>query len=426
MGREREGRRPLLIVVSSLSRSSREPFFESVAERYRIWLFQGGPGRADVVDWELPYVIGHTVIDTLDAAAMISEARRLAQKEQISGIVCYDEARIEASAELATALGLPTTPREAITRCRDKHATRQALAAAGVPQARSVAVRSAQEAAEVAARMGYPVVLKPRRMAASFGVSRVDDFAGLEWAYQHARGITLPEVLEYDEDGVLVEEYLKGPEISVDSACFEGEVVPLAIAHKESGFAPSFEEIGHFVDASDPLLDDPELHRIVRATHEALGFHTGITHLELKLTPAGMKVIELNGRSGGDLIPYLGQLANGVDHSLAAAAIACGRRPDLEPRHRRIAGTRFCYLEREQVVGSVRIEQAMLPPEIARALVLVDPGQRVLLPPNGSAWECRVAQLVAVADTESVCRAALEAAAKAVVVEPADEGQVAS
>jgi biotin carboxylase len=409
-------------VVSSLSRSSREPFFESVAERYRIWLFQGGAGRADVVDWELPYVVGHTVIDTLDATAMISEAGRLAQKEQISGIVCYDEARIEASAELAAAFGLPTTPREVMTRCRDKHATRQALAAAGVPQARSVAVRSARQAASVAERLGYPVVLKPRRMAASFGVSRVDDPATLEWAYRHARGIALPEVPEYDEDGVLVEEYLEGPEISVDSACYDGEVVPLVIAHKESGFAPSFEETGHFVDASDPLCDDPELHRVVRATHEALGFHTGITHLELKLTPSGLKVIELNGRSGGDLIPYLGQLANGVDHSLATAAIACGHRPDLEPRFRRVAGTRFCYPDREQVVGSVRIERATLPPEIDRALVLVEPGQRVLLPPNGSAWECRVAQLVAVAGTGSACRAALEAAAKAVIVEPADEG----
>lgn len=412
---------PLLIVVSSLSRSSREHFFESVAGPYRIWLFLGGAGRSSVAEWELPYLVGHTVVDTLDATAMISEARRLAVTEQVSGIVCYDEARIEASADLATALGLPTTPRAAISRCRDKHATRQALAAAGVPQARSVAVRSLSDACEVAERLGYPVVLKPRHLAAGFGVSRVDTPAGLDAAYQRARGITLPEAPEYYEDGVLVEEYLDGPEISIDSACFDGEVVPLVIAHKESGFPPAFEEVGHLVDSADPLYSDPELRQVVTAAHQALDFHTGMTHLELKRTTAGLKVIELNGRLGGDLIPYLGQLATGVDLSLVAAAIACGDRPDLEPRQRRVAATRFCYLERERTVATVRIDQAVLPPEIERAIVLAEPGQRMLLPPNGSAWECRVAQLVAVADSEAACRVALDAATKAVVVETADD-----
>ncbi|MGH3734839.1 MAG: ATP-grasp domain-containing protein [Micromonosporaceae bacterium] len=408
--------RPLLVVVSSLSRSSREHFFESVSEHYRIWLFLGGAGRSDVAEWELPYLAGHTVVDTLDAEAVLGAARELAETGRIGGLVCFDEARIEATAVVATALGLPTTPADAIARCRDKHLTRQALATAGVPQARSAAVRSPEEAVEVAARFGYPVVLKPRNLAASFGVRQADSPEEVAVAYHKARGITLPEAPEYYEDGVLVEEYLSGPEISIDSACFDGEVVPLAIAHKESGFPPAFEEVGHVVDAADPLYRDPELTEIVTAAHRALGFHTGMTHLELKRTAEGFKVIELNGRLGGDLIPYLGQLASGVDLSLAAAAVACGQRPDLEPAVRRAAATRFCYPEREQTVDAVTIDEGLLPPEIDRAIVLAEPGQRMLLPPNGSAWECRLAQLVAVADSTAACRTALDAAAKAVSV----------
>ena len=421
--------RPLLLVVSSLSRSSREHFFQSVSQKYRIWLFLGGAGRSDKAEWELPYLAGHTVVDTLDADAMIAAARELVDSGaitgQISGVVCFDEARIEAAADLAAALGLPTTPRSAIARCRDKYATRQALAAAGVPQAESVAVASLEEAAKVAERLGYPVVLKPRNLAASFGVSRVDDPAGLEAAYQRARGITLPEAPQHYEDGVLVEEFLPGPEISVDSACFDGEVVPLVIAHKESGFPPAFEEVGHLVNAADPLYSDTELRDIVTAAHRALGFHTGMTHLELKRTPDGFKVVELNGRLGGDLIPYLGQLATGVDLSLAAAAIACGQRPDLTPTRKRVAATRFYYPDKEQTVESVRIDESLLPDEIERAIVLAEPGQRMLLPPNGSAWECRIAQMVAVADSEAECRAALDAAAKAIIVQPSESGVAA-
>ncbi|MGH3748989.1 MAG: ATP-grasp domain-containing protein, partial [Micromonosporaceae bacterium] len=398
-----------------------EHFFESVAPRYRTWLFLGGAGRSETAEWELPYLAGHTVVDTLDAASMITQARRLAETERIDGIVCYDEARIEAAAELATELGLPATPREAINRCRDKHVTRLALAAAGVPQARSVAVRSPEEAVKVAGEFGYPVVLKPRNLAASFGVRRADSAAEVREAYQRARGITLPEAPEHFEDGVLVEEHLSGPEISVDAACFDGQVVPLAIAHKESGFSPSFEEVGHLVDAADPLYDDPELRRVATDAHRALGFHTGMTHLELKRTDAGWKVIELNGRLGGDLIPYLGQLATGVDLSLAAASIACGQQPDLERKANQVAATRFCYPERELTIGSIRIDESQLPPEIERGIVLAEAGQRVLLPPNGSAWECRLAQFVAVADSEEACRAALDAASKALIVEPGND-----
>jgi biotin carboxylase len=417
----RQHKRPLLVVVSSLSRSSREHFFKSVSEHYRIWLFLGGAGRSDVADWELPYLAGHTVVDTLDAEAMIAAARQLAETDPISGLVCFDEARIEAAAVLATALGLPTTPQDAIARCRDKHLTRQSLAAMDVPQARSAAVRSVEQAAEVAQRFGYPVVIKPRNLAAGFGVRLADSPAELAVAYHRARSISLPEAPEYYEDGVLVEEYLSGPEISVDAACFDGEVVPLVIAHKESGFPPAFEEVGHIVDAGDPLYQDLELTEVVTAAHRALGFHTGMTHLELKRTPEGFKVIELNGRLGGDLIPYLGQLATGVDLSLVAAAIACGHRPNLESTVSRVAATRFCYPEREQTVDSVTIDQALLPLEIERAIVLAEPGQRMLLPPNGSAWECRLAQLVAVADSVADSRAALDAATKAVSVTPSPD-----
>jgi biotin carboxylase len=410
--------RPILLVVSSLGASSREPFFQSVSPHYRIWLFVGGAGRPQEPGWELPYIAGYTSLDTLDSAAMIEAARAL--PEPVAGVVCYDEARVEAAAELAQALGLPTSPVEAITNCRDKLLTRRALAAAGVPQATSVAVRSLDEARAVAGRIGYPVVLKPRRLAASFGVMRADSPADLAAPYQHARDTTLPEAPEVYEDGVLVEEYLEGPEISVDCACFDGRVFAVALAHKESGFAPSFEETGHVVDGADPLLDDDDLASILADTHAAVGFHTGTTHVELRRTRAGWKVIEINARLGGDLIPYLGQLATGTDLSLVAAAIACGRTPDLTRTLSKVATIRFYYPEQDVRVDSVSFDAGLLPPEIERAVPLADPGQLVQLPPRGSAWESRLAQAVAVADSADACRAALEAAGKALVVAVAE------
>lgn len=410
--------RPLLVVVSSLSKS-REYFFRSVSPHYRLWLFQGGAGRTDEVGWELPYLTGHTVVDTLDADAMTEAAR--AVPGAIAGILSYDEARIAATAAVAERLGLPTSPVEAVLACRDKWSTRRALAAAGVPQATAVAVGGPAEALAAAARIGYPVVLKPRNLAASFGVSRADDEAGLAGAYVRARSVTLPEAPETFAEDVLVEEFLDGPEVSVDAMVLDGWVEPLVVAHKRTGFPPSFEETGHTVDAADPLLRDPELRSVLTAAHAAVGYTTGTTHTELRLTAAGLKVIEINGRLGGDMIPLLGRLATGTDVNVVAAAVACGRVPDTTRTEARVAGIRFYYPDEDVTVGTLEIDGALLPEQVHEAVALTGPGERVLLPPRGSAWESRLAHVIAVAGTAGELTAALDAAAKAVRLEPAGD-----
>lgn len=408
--------RPLLVVVSSLSKS-REYFFRSVSPHYRLWLFQGGAGRTDEVGWELPYLTGHTVVDTLDPDAMTAAAR--AVPGEIAGILSYDEARIAATAVVAERLGLPTSPPEAVLTCRDKWRTRQALAAAGVPQATSVAVGSPAEALAAADRIGYPVVLKPRNLAASFGVSRADDPEGLAAAYVRARSVTLPEAPERFDEDVLVEEFLDGPEISVDAVVLDGWVEPLVVAHKQTGFAPSFEETGHTVDAGDPLLRDPELRSVLTATHAAVGYTTGTTHTELRLTATGLKVIEINGRLGGDMIPLLGMLATGTDVNVVAAAVACGQVPDTTRTQERTAGIRFYYPDEDVTVGRLELAEELLPAGVHEAVVLTGPGERVLLPPRGSAWESRLAHVIAVADSPAELLAALDGAAEAVRLEAA-------
>ncbi|GIG62540.1 carboxylase [Longispora fulva] len=408
--------RPLLVVVSSLGQSTREPFLASLAGHYRVWLFIGGPGRADEPSWEVPYLTGHTVVDTLDADAMLAAAQKLAAEETITGILTYDEARVVPTAVVATALGLPTSEPEAFARCRDKTASREALAACGVPQATSVSVRSLDHAREVAAELGYPVVVKPRHLATSIAVIRADSPADLEVAYDAARSATLPETPAYYEFGVLVEEFLDGYEISVDSACFDGRVVPLAVARKATGYAPSFEETGHVVDGRVDWAADDELMDVLVRAHAAVGLHTGTSHVELKYTSSGLKVVEINARLGGDLVPYLGQLATGVDLSLAAAAIATGAPVDLERTESRVAAIRFYYPATEVTVRSVDFDRSLLPAGTERAVPLAQPGQEMLLPPRGFGWMSRLAHVVVVAPDTETAAAALDAAAGALLV----------
>ncbi|GAA2004800.1 ATP-grasp domain-containing protein [Catenulispora subtropica] len=421
------GDRPFVIVVSSLGALFREPFHQALAPHYRVWLFLGGAGRDAAVTWQQPYIVGATQVDTLDAEAMIRAARDLDARLRaeygrgVQGVLSYDESRIIDTAALAEALGLPTSPAEAVSRCRDKHATRQALDAAGVPQARSLAVGGAERALEAAAELGFPVVVKPRNLAASFGVIRVDRAEDVAGAYHAAAGIVLPEEKEKYEESVLVEEFLDGPEISVEAACFDGRVAVLAVARKQLGFAPAFEEVGHVVDAGDPLLTDPGLAGLVAAAHQAVGFHTGVTHTELRRTASGFKVVEINARLGGGHIPLLALLARGVDVNRVAADVACGREPELTGSVSRVAAIRFYYPERTGVLASVVIDEDALPAAVQQARVLVAPMTEVKLPPQGVAWQSRAAHAIAVADTADECRSALDAAEKAITMEPAAE-----
>lgn len=414
--------RPHLLLISTGDRQFREYLLSSIAERYRIHLFVAAEPQ-----WEQRYIDAATVVsDTLDAAAMIPAAEQLHARDRIDGVLCWDEARILPASKIAQVLGLPGGDPEAVLRCRDKHLTREAMAAAGVAQPRSIAVGTLDEALAAAAEIGYPVVLKPRAIAASLGVVLAADEAELRQYFAFAREMNVPGALIYDEGAVLVEEYADGPEISVDSAVFQGQVMPICLAHKVIGYPPYFEEIGHFVDGADPMLADPALIRTLEQAHAALGFTDGMTHTEFRLTPTGPKLIEVNARLGGDLIPYLGMRATGVDSGLAAAAVACGRRPDTTPDRKLFGAVRFSYVPHEMTIGSIEIDEAALPASIDRAMIRAEVGQRLAPPPAGTVWG-RVAYFTVVAETAEACAEAIEAAAAALVIteqpQPAQEAE---
>ncbi|HJQ01057.1 MAG TPA: ATP-grasp domain-containing protein [Jatrophihabitans sp.] len=404
--------RPHLLLISTGDRLFRQYLLAPIAEHYRIHLF-----LAAQPSWETGYVDAVTVLaDTLNAEAMIAAAGELNSRDRIDGVLCWDEARIVAASKVAEALGLPGGNPEMVLSCRDKHRTRELLAVAGVPQPRSVLVETVEQAAETAAEIGYPVVLKPRGVAASLGVVLVADEAELRAQFAFARDTTAPGAI-VDDAIVLVEEYVEGPEISVDCAVHQGEVLPICLAHKEIGYPPYFEEVGHLVDGADPQLADPAFRQLLEQAHQALGFTDGITHSEFKLTSSGPKLIEVNARLGGDLIPYLGLRATGIDPGLAAAAVACGRRPDVTPDRKRFGAVRFCYVPYEMTIGAISFDDSRLPAGIDLAVVRAEPGQHHSPPPAGTVWG-RIAYITAVADSaEEACAVIAEAEAALSVVE---------
>ncbi|OOC53340.1 MULTISPECIES: ATP-grasp domain-containing protein [Nocardiopsis] len=403
---ERPEGRPVLLLVGVVFEHYRGYLLRSVAEVADVWLL-----AENETTWEDEHLLGHTVVDTSDPEALLAAALDVAARRPVRGVLCWDELKMENSARVAAELGLPGASPDVIDRCRDKHRTRTALAAAGVPQPSSVLVLSAEHAVREATRIGFPVVVKPRALGASLGVVRAGSAREVESAYAHARAAHVP-IARYYDAGVLVEQCVEGPEISVDSACGDGHLHPLFVARKQSGFAPYFEEIGHVVDGSDPLLSDPRLLDTLLRAHRALGFTVGMTHTELRLGPGGWQVIEVNCRLGGDLIPLLGRAATGIDAAKVAASIALGRRPAPAVTRRRVAGVRFLYPDRALTVDRVEINRSALPASVVTATATAECGDRVAPPPEGHVWG-RYGLAVVVEDSGRACLDALRAAGPA-------------
>jgi len=186
----------------------------------------------------------------------------------------------------------------------------------------------------------------------------------------------------------------------------KGEYLPLFVARKHSSDHPYFEEVGHIVDAADPLLADRELMGTLARAHQALGVEDGITHSEVRLTEDGPLIIEVNGRLGGDLIPFLGRIATGIEPGEVLFDVATGQRPDTAPSRRSVAGIRFGYPERDCLLRSVALPTEA--PGLVTAAPMAEPGTALRLPPGG--YLARHSFVVCEADDNRTCQDRLVAA----------------
>jgi biotin carboxylase len=87
--------------------------------------------------------------------------------------------------------------------------------------------------------------------------------------------------------------------------------------------APPFRETGFFIPSTIPREQTPELLELAGRALRALGFAVGAAHTEIKLTPEGPRVVEVNGRIGGG-VPDMLRLVAGVDLVKATMRAALG------------------------------------------------------------------------------------------------------
>jgi argininosuccinate lyase len=335
-------KRLLLLVESNTTGTGRLFARRAAALGITPVLLAADPGR-------YPYVrhdaVEHVVTDTSDQDAVLESARALARDGDIAGVTSSSEYYIEAAASCARALGRPGPAPEAVRACRHKGVQREILKAAGLGGPTFVRARTV--AAVRDAGIPYPVVLKPCSGSGSVGVRLCADeaeatahAAKLLHATENERGLGGPAE-------ILVEEYMTDPEYSVE--VFAGRAV--ATVDKHAGPLPWFVETGHDTPARLPADRERLLANAGHDAVAALGLGWGAAHVELRLGAAGARIVEVNPRLAGGMIPDLVHRAYGVDLVDAQIRAAAGLPGDPAASIRSAASIRFLTADAGGAVG---------------------------------------------------------------------------
>lgn len=294
-----------------------------------------------------------TLVDT--AGKSTAEAAAEVVATGVRGVVTFSDLCLPIAAAVAERLGTPHWHSAAVTAVlQDKAAQREAFAARGLDVVRHAVITSESDVDGAIAVTGLPAVLKPAGGTGGLRVTGVESLAG---ARETARRF-LPEGPLVAEELLVGDPGVAGPEfgdyVSVEAAVHEGRVFTLGVVGKLP-LAEPFRERGFFLPSTVDPGTTARVVAVAGAAVLALGIRTGIVHTELKLTAAGPRLIEVNGRAGGH-VPDLFDRAFGYSVVEAAFRLALGEAPTLPER----AGTGVTY------------QYVFLPPADATAVEEVD------------------------------------------------------
>ncbi len=347
--------------------------------------------------WECEYIDRVVIADTTSIAETVAAARQLAadESEPIRAVTTFAEACVPTIAQVAAELGLPGISEQAAYTARDKYAMRATVDAAGtVCQPAFRLATTFDEARVAAAEIGYPLILKPIIGTGSMYVRSIADDGELAEHFEFIRSGSWTG-FDYDPlhrtaqeqyaGALLMEQFVAGPEVSVESLIIDGETHSIAVHDKPLPTGPTFEE----VYASTPTrLPGSIVARLTDATiavHRALGITTGATHVEFRLRDGVEPVLlEAAGRMGGGPIYRSVQLSTGLDMVEAVLDMATGRRPCIEPpKHPTPVGFWNIFPQRAGILRAIRgLEAAAADPRVDEIEIYRREGDFLQVPPQ--------------------------------------------
>ena len=324
----------------------------------------------DAVGFKVPGVIKE-VISTIDIEAVVAAAK----KHKIDGIMTLaTDMPMRSVAAVVKDMGLVGIDEDTALKATNKAEMRVALSKGEVPIPKFFKVSNEEEYLEATKQFKVPFIVKPADSSGSRGICEVKDFHDKD-AIMAAYNYCKPFSRVGD---VIVEEYMDGSEVSVETISIDGECHIIQITDKLTTGAPHYVEMGH----SQPTRHSKEIARkiveIAKAANKAIGITNGPSHTEIIVTEEGPKIVEIGARLGGDNITtHLVPLSTGVDMVECCIKIALGEKPNIEPKWNKGAAIRY-FEQHAGIVKSIEgIEDAKKIDGVKQISIVHDVGEEI-------------------------------------------------
>ncbi|MCW8916122.1 MAG: ATP-grasp domain-containing protein [Magnetovibrio sp.] len=216
-----------------------------------------------------------------ETTPLVGRIRTLSKDHDIAGVMTYSahEHTLMAVALACEHLGLPSFSTASLATMMDKTRMKTCFTAAGIPTAQWLTTDKFDDAATF---VRGPIIVKPAKGAqGSQGVALVENTDELRRHFDQAAFVST--------DGkVVLEEYLQGPEYSVDGIIINGTPHTLSLRQKHSlGAEHGFVMSGFTAAPPNPILEATALQAV-----GALDLNNSMFSIDVIDSPQGPKIIE--------------------------------------------------------------------------------------------------------------------------------------
>ncbi|WP_311370697.1 ATP-grasp domain-containing protein [Anaerococcus hydrogenalis] len=294
------------------------------------------------------------VVSTTDTEKVLEEAK----KNKIDGIITIASDRpMTTVAKVAKELDLIGIDEKTAINATNKSKMRDALKAYGVPIPMYFSVEDYDQyikAIDNLRNKKYKCIVKPADNSGSRGIRLVEnyDIDQLKKIYDYCKKNS-------NSGKLVVEEYMQGSEVSVETISRNGACNVIQITDKLTTGAPYFVEMGHNQPSQFPIDIIEKIKKVAIDANKAVGIENGPSHTEIKVTKDGPKIVELGARLGGDnitthLVPY----STGINMVEASIKMALGEEIDITKKIDMASAARYKKCDIGKIVEISGIDEA--------------------------------------------------------------------
>ena len=330
---------------------------------------------------------------------------KIAREEGVDGVIhpC-SEVSMNVMGRINDELGLAGITREQAIRATNKHLMREAFEKGNAPSPKSILTESAEDAwKHLQNDFTTDGILKPSRNSGSRGIAKVTRDMPKE-EFEKAYYIALEESRD---KSVLIEQFIEGPEFSIEIIVWNGKVNVLTVTDKKTTEAPHFVELGHSQPSCRTAEEVETLKAAAVAGVKALGVNNCACHAEAKLSQQVNKstgqietvayLMEIGARLGGDFISTeLTHLSTGIDMVAAAVDVALGIEPDLSVKEQPKGACIRYFCPKPGKLVSISNLEALDDPRVYKKKIYVQVGDMI---PEVTSSLCRSGHVIVTEET---------------------------